>query len=90
MPRLLNAEIRKLWTIWSTYVIFGIVVVIDLAFGFGLASGPRRPTRGQRRHRSAWLFSVVRQRVLRARRLADCSHWFSALSSSRVSTGTRQ
>ena len=40
MPRLLNAELRKLWTIWSTYVIFAILVVIDLAFGFGLALAP--------------------------------------------------
>jgi len=40
MTRLLGAEIRKLWTIWSTYVLFGIVVVIDLAFGFGLALAP--------------------------------------------------
>jgi hypothetical protein len=37
---LLKAEIRKLWTIWSTYVLFGIVVLIDLAFGFGLALAP--------------------------------------------------
>ena len=40
MIRLLKAEIRKLWTIWSTYVLFGIVVLIDLAFGFGLALAP--------------------------------------------------
>jgi ABC-2 type transport system permease protein len=37
MTRLLGAEFRKLRTVWSTYVIFGIVVVIDLAFCFGLA-----------------------------------------------------
>ena len=40
MIRLLRAEVRKLWTIWSTYVVFGIVVVIDLAFGFALAFAP--------------------------------------------------
>jgi len=40
MIRLLNAEIRKLWTIWSTYVLFGIVVLIDVAFGLGLAFAP--------------------------------------------------
>ena len=40
MTHLLRAEVRKLWTIWSTYVVFGIVVVIDLAFGFGLAYAP--------------------------------------------------
>ncbi|HXQ43605.1 MAG TPA: hypothetical protein VN816_03115 [Acidimicrobiales bacterium] len=37
MRRLLAAEVRKLWTVWSTYVLFGIVVVLDLLFGFGLA-----------------------------------------------------
>ena len=40
MTRLLRAETRKLWTIWSTYVLFGIVVVIDLAFGFAIAFAP--------------------------------------------------
>jgi hypothetical protein len=40
MIRLLEAEVRKLWTIWSTYVLFGIVVVIDLAFGFLIAFAP--------------------------------------------------
>jgi len=40
MVGLLRAEIRKLWTIWSTYVVFAIVVVIDLLFGFGLAFAP--------------------------------------------------
>ena len=70
MTRLLGAEIRKLWTIWSTYVLFGIVVVIDLAFGFGLAFGTRRATRWERGGRSARFFSVVHQRVLGARCLA--------------------
>jgi hypothetical protein len=37
---LLRAEVRKLWTIWSTYAVFAIVVVIDLAFGFGIAYAP--------------------------------------------------
>ena len=41
--RLLRAETRKLWTIWSTYVLFGIVVVVDLVFGFA-----RLRTRGRR------------------------------------------
>jgi ABC-2 type transport system permease protein len=40
MTRLLLTEVRKLWTIWSTYVLFGIVVVIDLAFGFAIAFAP--------------------------------------------------
>ena len=40
MTRLLRAEFRKLWTIWSTYVLFGILVLIDLAFGFALALAP--------------------------------------------------
>jgi len=37
---LLLTEVRKLRTIWSTYVLFGIVVVVDLAFGFGFAFAP--------------------------------------------------
>jgi ABC-2 type transport system permease protein len=40
MTRLVGAEVRKLWTIWSTYVLFGIVVVIDLGFGFAIAFAP--------------------------------------------------
>src|ERR1700728_1048454 len=40
MTRLLLTEVRKLWTIWSTFVLFGIVVVIDLAFGFAIAFAP--------------------------------------------------
>jgi ABC-2 type transport system permease protein len=40
MTRLLLAEVRKLRTIWSTYVLFGIVAVIDLAFGFAIAFAP--------------------------------------------------
>ncbi len=40
MIALLGAETRKLWTIWSTYVLFGIVVVVDLVFGFALAFAP--------------------------------------------------
>ena len=40
MIGLLRAEVRKLWTVWSTYVVFAIVVVIDLLFGFGLAFAP--------------------------------------------------
>jgi hypothetical protein len=40
MSRLLRAEVRKLWTVWSTYVLFGIIVVIDLGFGFAIAYAP--------------------------------------------------
>ncbi|HXW34442.1 MAG TPA: hypothetical protein VEJ87_07670 [Acidimicrobiales bacterium] len=40
MARLLSAEARKLWTVWSTYVLFGVVVVIDLVFGFAIAFAP--------------------------------------------------
>jgi ABC-2 type transport system permease protein len=39
MLRLLRAEGAKLWTVWSTYVVFGIVVVVDL-FGFAIAFAP--------------------------------------------------
>jgi ABC-2 type transport system permease protein len=38
--RQLLAEARKLWTIWSTYVVFGIVVALDLIFGFIIAFAP--------------------------------------------------
>jgi ABC-2 type transport system permease protein len=40
MTRLLNAEFRKLRTIWSTYLLVGIVVALDLLFGFLLALAP--------------------------------------------------
>jgi hypothetical protein len=40
MTRLLRAEVRKLWTVWSTYVLFAIIVVIDLGFGFAIAYAP--------------------------------------------------
>lgn len=40
MPRLLAAEARRLWTVWSTYVFFGVVVLIDLVFGFAIAFAP--------------------------------------------------
>ncbi|MGH9018432.1 MAG: hypothetical protein ACRDY1_11850 [Acidimicrobiales bacterium] len=40
MIRLLRAEARKLRTVWSTYVLFGIVMVIDLGFGFAIAFAP--------------------------------------------------
>ena len=40
MTGLLKAEVRKLWTIWSTYVVFLIVVVLDLLFGFIIAFAP--------------------------------------------------
>jgi ABC-type transport system involved in multi-copper enzyme maturation permease subunit len=40
MTRLVAAEVRKLWTVWSTYVLYGIVVVIDLGLGFAIAFAP--------------------------------------------------
>lgn len=40
MIRLLSTEVRKLWTVWSTYVLFGIIAVIDLGFGFAIAFAP--------------------------------------------------
>jgi hypothetical protein len=40
LTRLIRAEVRKLWTVWSTYVLFGIVVVLDLLFGFAVAFAP--------------------------------------------------
>jgi ABC-2 type transport system permease protein len=40
VTRLLTAEVRKVWTIWSTFVLCGIVVVIDLGFGFAIAFAP--------------------------------------------------
>lgn len=40
MARLMLAEARRLWTVWSTYVIFGIVVALDLLFCFILAFAP--------------------------------------------------
>ncbi|MGD0944887.1 MAG: hypothetical protein ABR972_11525 [Acidimicrobiales bacterium] len=46
MTRLLSAEVRKLWTIWSTYVIYLIVVLIDLMFGFIVAFAPGGRHRG--------------------------------------------
>jgi hypothetical protein len=62
MSRLLTSEVRKLWTVWSTYVLFGIVVVIDLLFGFGfaLASGGRHGgTAGLVPHGSSQWFTNV-------------------------------
>jgi len=43
---LLTAEVRKLWTIWSSYVVLLIVVVIDLLFGFIIAFAPGGRHRG--------------------------------------------
>jgi hypothetical protein len=40
MSRLLRAGVGKLWTVWSTYVLFGIIVVIDRGFGFAIADAP--------------------------------------------------
>jgi len=62
MTRLLSAEVRKLWTVWSTFVLFAIVVVIDLLFGFGLAfarGGRHGGTAGLVPHGSAqWFINV--------------------------------
>ena len=38
--RLVRAEAGKLWTVWSTFLLFGIVVLVDLLFGFALALAP--------------------------------------------------
>ena len=62
MTRLLSAEIRKLRTIWSTYVLFGIVMVLDLLFGFALAFAPggrRGGSAGIVPHGSAQWFANV-------------------------------
>jgi hypothetical protein len=62
MVRLLKAELRKLWTIWSTYLLFGIVILIDVAFSFGLAFAPRGRRGGKAGivpHGSAQWFSNV-------------------------------
>jgi ABC-2 type transport system permease protein len=40
VTRLFKSEVRKLSTVWSTYVLFGIVVVIDLGFGFAISFAP--------------------------------------------------
>ena len=40
MIGLLRAEVRKLWTVWSTYLVFGIVVLLDWIFGTALAFAP--------------------------------------------------
>lgn len=44
MTRLIASEIRKVRTVWSSYVIVGIVVALDFLFGFlvALAPGGRR------------------------------------------------
>jgi len=38
--RLFRSEVRKLWTVWSTFVLVGIIVVIDLGIGFAIAYAP--------------------------------------------------
>jgi ABC-2 type transport system permease protein len=73
MIRLLRAEVRKLWTVWSTYVLFGIVVVIDLLFGFGLSfarGGRHGGTAGLVPHGSALWFANVFAVLDNARLLA--------------------
>ena len=89
MLALLRAEIRKLWTIWSTYVLLGIMVVIDLAFGFGLALAPGGRHGGSAgivpHGSSQWFVNVFS--VLDGR---GSWRWFSGRSSSRASTGIRQ
>ena len=62
MIRLLSAENRKLRTIWSTYVLFGIVALIDLAFCFAIAFAPggrRGGTAGIVPHGSTQWFTNV-------------------------------
>jgi hypothetical protein len=62
MTGLLLTEFRKLRTIWSTYVLFGIVVVIDLAFCFAIAFAPggrRGGTAGVVPHGSSQWFTNV-------------------------------
>ncbi|MGP8060695.1 MAG: hypothetical protein ACLP9C_13810 [Acidimicrobiales bacterium] len=73
MIRLLRAETRKLWTIWSTYVLFGIVVVVDLVFGFALAFAPggrRGGTAGIVPHGSEQWFANVFSVLSNSRLLA--------------------
>ena len=81
MGRLVTAEVRKLWTIWSTYVLFGIVVVIDLAFGFAIAFAPggrRGGTAGIVPHGSSqWftnIFSVLDNSRLARSRARSAHH----------------
>ncbi len=62
MTGLLLTEIRKLRTIWSTFVLFGIVVIVDLAFGFAVAFAPggrRGGTAGVVPHGSSQWFTNV-------------------------------
>jgi ABC-2 type transport system permease protein len=62
MTGLVKAEVAKLRTVWSTYVLFGIVVVLDLLFGFGLASaqgGRHGGTAGLAPHGSSQWFANV-------------------------------
>ena len=60
--RLVRAEAAKLTTVWSTYVLFGILVVIDLLFGFAIAFAPggrRGGTAGIVPHGSSRWFAEV-------------------------------
>jgi len=62
MTGLLRAEARKLRTIWSTYVLYGLVVILDCAFGFGVALAPggrRGGTAGIVPHGSTQWFTNV-------------------------------
>ena len=62
MTGLLLTEVRKLRTIWSTYVLFGIVVVVDLLFGFAISFAPggrRGGTAGVVPHGSSQWFTNV-------------------------------
>jgi hypothetical protein len=62
MGRLLNSEARKLWTIWSTYLLFGIVVLLDILFGFLVAFAPggrRAGNAGRVPHGSVQWFANV-------------------------------
>jgi hypothetical protein len=73
MIRSVRAEIRKLRTIWSTYVLFGIVVVLDILFGSGVAFAPggrRGGTAGIVPHGSSEWFTNVFSVLANARLLA--------------------
>lgn len=72
MTRLLAAEARKLWTVWSTYVVFAIVVVLDAGFGLliAFAGSGRRGTLGRTPHGSAQWFVNIFAVLSNARLLA--------------------
>jgi ABC-2 type transport system permease protein len=56
---LIKAEVRKLRTVWSTYVLGAIVVALDLLFGFALSFASRRGSAGKVPHGSSVWFTQV-------------------------------